>query len=33
MRDELLMEIRVTCREPVSVDGANRKIVMIPFTG
>ena len=26
MRDELLMEIRVTCREPVSVDGANRKI-------
>ena len=33
MRDELLMEIRVTCLEPVSVDGVNRKIVMIPFTG
>ena len=33
MRDELLMEIRVTCREAVSVDGASRKIVMIPFTG
>ena len=33
MRDELLMEIRVTCNEPVSVDGASRKIVMIPFTG
>ncbi len=33
MRDELLMEIRVTCHEPVSVEGANRKIVMIPFTG
>ena len=31
--DELLMEIRVTCREPVSVSGANRTIVMIPFTG
>ena len=33
MRDELLMEIRVTCHEPVSVEGATRKIVMIPFTG
>jgi hypothetical protein len=33
MRDELLMEIRVSCREPVSVDGTSRKIVMIPFTG
>jgi hypothetical protein len=27
------MEIRVAIREPVSVSGANRKIVMIPFTG
>ena len=33
MRDELLMEIRVSCREPVSVEGVSRKIVMIPFTG
>ena len=33
MQDELLMEIRVTCLEPVSVKGANRTIVMIPFTG
>ena len=33
MRDELLMKIRVTCREPVSVDGKNKKIVMIPFDG
>jgi len=33
MQDELLMEIRVAIREPVSVSGANRKIVMIPFTG
>ena len=33
MQDELLMKIRVRCEEPVSVTGANRKIVMIPFTG
>ena len=33
MQDELLMKIRVTCNEPVSVKGANRTIVMIPFTG
>ena len=33
MRDELLMEIRVSLQEPVSVEGASRKIVMIPFTG
>ncbi|MCR5295356.1 MAG: DUF3237 domain-containing protein [Lachnospiraceae bacterium] len=33
MRDELLIEIRVTCKEAVSVEGQNRKIVMIPFTG
>lgn len=33
MRDELLMEIRVICREPVSVEGRTRKIVMIPFMG
>ena len=33
MRDELLMEIRVSCREPDVVEGTNRKIVMIPFTG
>jgi len=33
MRDELLMEIRVSCLEPVSVEGSARKIVMIPFTG
>ena len=32
MQDELLMEIKVTCEEPVSVSGAARKIVMIPFT-
>ena len=32
MQDELLMEIKVTCREPLSVAGANRTIVMIPFT-
>ena len=33
MHDELLMEIRVTCYEPVSVEGKNKKIVMIPFGG
>ena len=33
MQDELLMKIHVKCEEPVSVAGANRKIVMIPFTG
>ena len=33
MQDELLMEIRVTCHEPVSVAGKNKKIVMIPFDG
>ena len=33
MQDELLMEIRVTCHEPVSVEGKNKKIVMIPFGG
>ncbi len=33
MKDELLLEIRVTCYEPYSVSGANRKIVMIPFGG
>ena len=33
MHDELLMEIRVTCYEPVSVEGRNKKIVMIPFGG
>lgn len=33
MQDTLLMGIRVTCHEPVSVDGATRKIVMIPFSG
>lgn len=33
MQDELLMKIKVTCSEPVSVTGQNRTIVMIPFTG
>lgn len=33
MQDELLMEIKVTCHEPVSVEGKNKKIVMIPFGG
>ena len=33
MRDDLIMEIRITCLEPVSVEGSERKIVMIPFTG
>ena len=33
MRDELLMEIRVSCDEPVSVKGSEKQIVMIPFTG
>ena len=32
MQDELLMEITVACEEPVSVAGANRTVVMIPFT-
>ena len=33
MRDELIMTVRVKCLEPLCVNGANRKIVMIPFTG
>ncbi len=33
MRDRILMEIRVRCMEPVSVEGKEKKIVMIPFTG
>lgn len=33
MQDELLMEIQVTCHEPVSVEGKSKKIVMIPFGG
>jgi hypothetical protein len=33
MEEELLMTINVKCEEPVSVTGANRTIVMIPFTG
>ena len=33
MQEELLMTIRVKCEEPVSVSGANRTVVMIPFTG
>ena len=33
MQDELLMEIKVTCYEPVSVEGKSKKIVMIPFRG
>ena len=32
MQDEMLLEIRVTIVEPVSVNGATRDIVMIPFT-
>ena len=32
MQDEMLMEIRVACEEALSVAGANRTIVMIPFT-
>ena len=30
---ELLLEIHVTCREAVSVEGGSRKIVMVPFDG
>jgi len=33
MQDELLMEIRIRCDEPVSVKGTEKQIVMIPFTG
>ena len=33
MQDELFTEIRVTCYEPLSVAGRQRKIVMIPFGG
>ena len=33
MREELLMEIRIRCDEPVSVKGTEKQIVMIPFTG
>ena len=33
MQDEKLMEIRVTCHEPVCVEGRQKKIVMIPFGG
>ena len=33
MEEELLMTINVKCEEPVSVTGANRTIVMSPFTG
>ena len=31
--NELLLEIHVTCREAVSVEGGSRKIVMGPFDG
>ena len=31
--NELLLEIHVTCREAVSVEGGSRKIVMVPFDG
>ena len=33
MQDELLMEIKVTCYEPIAVEGKQKKIVMIPFGG
>ena len=33
MKDEMLMEIRVSCYEPITVSGAHGKIVMIPFGG
>ncbi len=33
MQDELLTAIKVTCYEPVTVAGAKKKIVMIPFGG
>lgn len=33
MQNRMLMEIRVRCMEPVSVEGKKKKIVMIPFTG
>ena len=33
MQDQLLMEIKVAIQEPVSVEGREQKIVMIPFTG
>ena len=32
MKDELLMEIKVKCNDPVSVTGSAKQIVMIPFT-
>ena len=31
--DQKLMEIRVTCHEPLCVEGKKQKIVMIPFGG
>ena len=31
--NELLLEIHVTCREAVAVEGGSRKIVMVPFDG
>ena len=31
--NELLLEIHVTCREAVSIEGGSRKIVMVPFDG
>lgn len=33
MQDEMLLQIRVRCEEPVTVSGAKQKIVMIPFSG
>lgn len=31
--EQLILSIRVTCEEPLSVKGHTRDIVMIPFTG
>ena len=33
MEDQLLLDIYVQCQEPMTVKGATRDIVMIPFTG
>ena len=33
MNDELLLTVNVTCLEAITVEGAYRTVVMIPFTG
>jgi len=29
----MILEVRVTCREPLTVQGKNGSVVMVPFTG